>query len=178
MLYLELIILYNDIAIRFHYYNILLIVSIIKCIRKEAVFNEVYIIIFITRLLLMNCDSQKFWFFLKTNFIQNVCLFPKSYLNIWVLSTSSITEKRKTNLLTFWPRTVLVIKLNLTLEKAAFSEKVLLSFPCLQNHCRIMLYSLSAQWTNDAFEEVSWLSGFFFSLLILWFLLLLFLVLS
>lgn len=82
MLYLELIILYNDIAIRFHYYNILLIVSIIKCIRKEAVFNEVYIIIFITRLLLMNCDSQKFWFFLKTNFIQNVCLFPKSYLNI------------------------------------------------------------------------------------------------
>lgn len=78
MLYLELIILYNDIAIRFHYYNILLIVSIIKCIRKEAVFNEVYIIIFITRLLLMNCESQKFC--LKDKFYSK-CVFVSKVLS-------------------------------------------------------------------------------------------------
>lgn len=98
MLYLELIILYNDIAIRFHYYNILLIVSIIKCIRKEAVFNEVYIIIFITRLLLMNC--LKNFVFFKRQILFKMCVCFQSLVLIFECSVQVQLQRRGKQI--FW----------------------------------------------------------------------------
>lgn len=76
----------------------------------------------------MNYHFQEFSFFFKVKFYssKNVCLSL-----FMCLSTSLITMKRNTKLLTFGPRTMLVIKLSLTLEQAASSENILLYFPCL-----------------------------------------------
>ena len=88
----------------------------------------------------MNCDFQEFSFFfffpVKLNFIQaKMCVcFQSLFLSLFMcLSTGSTTVKRNTKLLTFGPRTMLVIKLSLTLEQAASSEHILLYFPCLQS---------------------------------------------
>ena len=85
------------------------------------------------------------FFFSKLNFIQaKMCVcFQSLFLPLFMcLSTGSTTVKRNTKLLTFGPRTMLVIKLSLTLEQAASSEHILLYFPCLQSQELIVPYSL------------------------------------
>lgn len=135
--------------LKLYYYKVLVIASIIKSFRKEKLCSNEFCVI-------VGCiyseSSQKwtvilksFLFFFKLNFIQaKMCVcFQSLFLSLFMcLSTGSSTVKRNTKLLTFGPRTMLVIKLSLTLEQAASSEHILLYFPCLQSRERIMPYSL------------------------------------
>lgn len=138
--------------LKLYYYKVLVIASIMKSFSKEKLCSNEFCVI-------IGCiyseSSQQwtvifkgflfFFFSFKLNFIQakmGVC-FQSLFLSLFMcLSTGSTTVKRNTKLLTFGPRTMLVIKLSPTLEQAASSEHILLCFPCLRSQERIVPYSL------------------------------------
>ena len=125
--------------VRLYHYKILAIILIIKSFRKEKLCsNEFYVIM---DHIYNETSLNELWLSKSFSFSS---LFKKKnhmFVGFWSLflsilmgfSTSSITVKRNTKLLTFGPRTALVIKHKSYLGTSCLLRKHRYIFPCLQS---------------------------------------------